>query len=284
MPDLTPSPRAMVGWLVGGLLVLGIVLTAREHRRRRERRSELMDKGLSLRERVILEKALPWTRKLPVDLQVRLGGTMRVFLDEKTFEACGELEEVSEEMRLVIAAQACLLIVNRPGDYYRQLHTILVYPTSFIAPANDSIADSVEVIEMEERLGESSEEGTVVLAWDSVLRGGYNHEDGLNVVMHEFAHQLDQENGAADGAPILERAADYQSWSRVFHAAYGRHVEECAHDEESVLDDYGAEHPAEFFAVATETFFERPDALAGEYAELFDALKAFYNLDPREWK
>lgn len=284
MPGTTPSPVAIAGWLALALVVLGIFLTVRTRRHRRERRMDLAGKGLTLRERVILEKALPWTRELPKDLLARLGGVMRVFLDEKSFEACGGLEEVTEEMRLVIAAQACLLIVNHPGEYFHGLHSILVYPTAFIAPANESLADSVEVVEMEERLGESSEEGTVVLAWDSVLRGGYNHEDGLNVVMHEFAHQLDQENGPADGAPILRHAAEYQSWNRVFHAAYGRHVEATASEEETVLDDYGAEHPAEFFAVATETFFERPHALAHEYAELYASLMAYYQLDPRTWK
>jgi Mlc titration factor MtfA (ptsG expression regulator) len=205
-------------------------------------------------------------------------------LAEKNFEACGELEEVTEEMRLAIAAQAGLLVVNRPGDYYDRLQTILVYPTAFSTPVREAVAHELEVVDEEERVGESWGQGSVVLAWDSVLRGGYNHEDGLNVVLHEFAHQLDQANGEADGAPILRRAADYRAWARVFHAAYGRHLEDTRKERDTVLDEYGAEDPAEFFAVATETFFERPAALRDEYPELFAELEKFYGMDPREWR
>lgn len=270
--------------LVALLVAGGVAQTWRQRAKWRIQRAELRSKGLSLRERVMVEKALPWFRHLPPELRSRLEGVMRVLLEEKSFEACGELEEVTEEMRLVVTAQAGLLVVNRVEDYYEQLHSILVYPTAFVAPVSGSIDGEIEVVEMEERLGESSEFGSVVLAWDSVLRGGYNHEDGLNLVIHEFAHQLDQANGGADGAPILERASDYDSWARVFHAAYGRHVEESAKDKAKVLDDYGAEDPAEFFAVATETFFERPHALRDEYPELFAELRKFYCLDPRDWK
>ncbi|MFM7180744.1 MAG: zinc-dependent peptidase [Verrucomicrobiales bacterium] len=270
--------------LAAALVFAGIIATVRSSRRQSARREELLALGLTTRERVVVEKALPWFRRLPGDLRPRLEGVMRVLMDEKIFEACGGLPEVTDEMRLVICAQAGLLVVNRPPPWYPELVSILVYPGAFTAPARDYLDDAVEVVEMEERLGESSADGTVVLAWDAVLRGGSNHEDGLNLVMHEFAHQLDQLNGDADGAPILDHARDYESWSRVFHAAYGRHVEESERDEADVLDDYGAEDPAEFFAVATETFFERPRALHDEYPELFLELAKFYRLDPREWK
>lgn len=270
--------------LSAALVLAGAVATVRSSRRRAARHLELVARGLSTRERVIVEKALPWFRRLPGDLRPRLEGVMRVLVEEKIFEACGGLPEVTEEMRLVIAAQAGLLVVNHPPPWYPELVSILVYPGAFTAPARDYLDDAVEVVEMEERIGESSAAGTVVLAWDAVLRGGTNHEDGLNLVLHEFAHQLDQLNGDADGAPILDHAHDYESWSRVFHAAYGRHVEESAREEASVIDDYGAEDPAEFFAVATETFFERPHELHDEYPELFLEMAKYYRLDPREWK
>ena len=209
---------------------------------------------------------------------------MQVFLAEKSFEACGDLDEVSEEMRLVIAAQACLLVVDRPSEHYDRLRTILVYPTAFSVPLRESVGDDMEVIDEEERIGESWDQGSVILAWDSVLKGSANHEDGLNVVLHEFAHQLDQANGPADGAPILRRASDYRSWARVFQAAYGTHRRKTRRGKTTVLDEYGAEDPAEFFAVATETFFERPHELAAEYPELYEELARFYRLDPREWR
>jgi Mlc titration factor MtfA (ptsG expression regulator) len=270
--------------LAAALVFAGIIATARGSRRQTARREELLARGLTTRERVIVEKAWPWFRRLPGDLRPRLEGVMRVLMEEKIFEACGGLPEVTREMRLVITAQAGLLVVNRPPPWYPELVSILVYPGAFTAPVREYLDDAVEIVDVEERLGESSAAGTVVLAWDAVLRGGSNHEDGLNLVMHEFAHQLDQLNGDADGAPILDHARDYESWSRVFHAAYGRHVEESERDEAAVLDEYGAEDAAEFFAVATETFFERPRELHDEYPELFHELAKFYRLDPREWK
>lgn len=270
--------------LAAALVLAGVVATIRSSRRRRARHRELLAQGLTVRQRVIVEKALPWFRRLPGDLRQRLEGVMGVLMEEKSFEACGELPEVTEEMQLVITAQAGLLVVNRPPPWYPELVSILVYPGAFTAPVQEQLDEGVEVVEMEERLGESSAAGTVVLAWDAVLRGGSNHEDGLNLVLHEFAHQLDQLNGDADGAPILDHAGDYESWSRVFHAAYGRHVEQSAREQETVLDEYGAEDPAEFFAVATETFFERPRELHQEYPGLFGELARFYRLDPRDWK
>lgn len=253
-------------------------------RRRQRQRAELRQRPLSVRQRVLVEKGLPWFRHLPADLRLRLEGAMQVFLAEKTFEACGDLDEVSEEMKLVVAAQACLLVVNRPDEHYDRLRTILVYPSAFSVPVEESLGDDIEVIDEEERLGESWDQGSVILAWDSVLNGAANFEDGLNVVLHEFAHQLDQANGPADGAPILGGSSDYKSWARVFRAAYGTHQRKTVRGKETVLDEYGAEDPAEFFAVATETFFERPHELVAEYPELFEELARFYRLDPREWK
>jgi hypothetical protein len=278
------DPAVIALALAAALVLAGIVATVRKSRRQKEHHRALLAQGLTTRERVIVEKAWPWFRRLPGDLRPRLEGVMRVLMEEKTFEACGGLPEVTEEMRLVITAQAGLLAVNRPPPWYPELVSILVYPGAFTAPVTDLLDDTIEIVDTEERLGESSAAGTVVLAWDAVLRGGSNHEDGLNLVMHEFAHQLDQLNGDADGAPILDHARDYESWSRVFHAAYGRHVEESEQDQTTVLDDYGAEDPAEFFAVATETFFERPRELHDEYPELFLELAKFYRLDPREWR
>ena len=276
--------RVFAGLACCALVALGLVFTLHKRWRRNQRRQSLAATPLTLRQRVILEKPLPWTRRLPDDFRRKLEAAMQVFLSEKNFEACGDLPEVTEEMRLVIAAQACLLIAQRPDRTYDQLQTILVYPTAFRAPVSEPIGPDLEYIDEEERIGESWGQGSVVLAWDSVLRGGSNHEDGLNVVIHEFAHQLDQANGSADGAPILECATDYTAWAKVFRAAYGRHVENTDHDRETVIDEYGAEEPAEFFAVATETFFERPQKLFEEYPEMFRELEKFYGVDPRTWR
>lgn len=200
---------------------------------------------------------------------------MHVFLAEKNFEACGGLPEVTEEMRLAIAAPACLLIARRPNDYYERLRSILVYPDVFTVRDEWGMED--------ERLGESWGTGSVVLSWESVLQGDRNPEDGLNVVMHEFAHQLDQADGAADGVPPLEDGEDFGRWSRAFLPAFDDFCERVAAGQRTVLDDYGAESPAEFFAVATETFFERATEMKLEEPTIYAELSAFYGMDPASW-
>ena len=133
------------------------------------------------------------------------------------------------------------------------------------------------------RLGESSGWGTVVLAWDSVTQGARHIDDGDNVTFHEFAHQLDREDGTTDGAPALASGAAYRTWSRVFHANYADFLQSTEEGRKTVLDAYGATNPAEFFAVATETFFEKPQQLYAERPDMYAELMKYYHLDPREW-
>ena len=260
--------------LLGGLVVVaGIVFwhTGRVERRRKTLRSRPLDE----RERAIVIEHFPLWEEIPQDIRLATEQWMRVFLAEKSFEACGGLEEITEEMRLAIAAPACLLIARRPQDYYERLRSILIYPDAF------TVKD--EWGEEDVHLGESWGHGSVVLAWQSVKQGDINPEDGLNVVLHEFAHQLDQEDGAADGVPELEEMDDYGKWSRAFLPAYDAFCERVNAGKRSVLDDYGAESPAEFFAVATETFFERAKGLKREEPEIFAELVKFYGMDPGEW-
>jgi Mlc titration factor MtfA (ptsG expression regulator) len=223
-----------------------------------------------------LAEVFPLWVSLPDETREQVEGWIRVFLDEKSFEACGELEEVTERMRLAVAAQACLLIAHRPQDYYERLKSVLLYPGAY--QARDEHGES------DVRLGESWGTGSVVLGWSSVLQGGRNSEDGHNVVIHEFAHQLDQEDGAADGVPDFEDGDDYGCWSRAFAPSYEAFCERVNRGQRSVLDDYGATNPAEFFAVATETFFEKPKAMKREEPEVYEALVEFYGMDPNEWR
>jgi Mlc titration factor MtfA (ptsG expression regulator) len=178
-------------------------------------------------------------------------------------------------MRLAIAAPACLLISRRPQDYYERLRSILVYPDAFTVKDEWGIEDI--------RLGESWGYGSVVLSWESVKQGDLNPEDGLNVVLHEFAHQIDQEDGAGDGVPEFDESEDYGKWSRAFLPAFDAFCERVNAGTRSVLDDYGAESPAEFFAVATETFFERAKGLKREEPEIYAELVKFYGMDPGGW-
>ena len=242
---------------------------------RRKQRGALLKERLTSHEREALTRDFPLFGKLPEPLRDELEGIMHVFLDEKSFEPCGELDEVSPHMQRVIAAQACLLLVNRKHDYYRALRSILIYPTAYTA-RDEHGGESV-------RLGESWNSGSVVLAWESVVTGGHIEEDGHHVTLHEFAHQLDQVDGAADGVPELSCGRSYREWSRVFSRAYENFTRRVDRGKRTVIDDYGATNPAEFFAVATETFYEKPRQLKENYPEVYQQLKRYYQVDPLEW-
>ncbi len=262
-------------WIVlGGLAVVAAIGVA--HRRRRENRREMLRKrGLSEAEHRLVEARFGLWRRLPDDLRRDAAGWVRVFLEEKSFEACGGLSGVSEEMRLAIAAPACLLIARRPEDYYERLRTVLVYPSAFTVRDEFGMEDV--------RLGESWQTGSVVLAWESVVQGSADPRDGLNVVIHEFAHQIDQADGLADGAPDFEEVEDYGRWSGAFAPAYEEFCERVQDGRRTVMDDYGAESPAEFFAVASETFFERAAKMKSEEPEIYAELARFYRMDPASW-
>ena len=237
-----------------------------------------------IREKVAADALLP-----EADRQ-ELREHVLVFLDEKRFEGCGGLE-LSDEVLVTIAAQACVLLLHRETEYFPKLRSVLVYPDTIRGShqRQGEVAGTVDESETA-RLGESWTTGSVVLSWRSVLRGGDNPEDGHNVVLHEFAHQLDAVDGAMDGAPVLgkglgsrERRQRYADWSKTLQAGFDRLQKRTEAGRRTVLDPYGATNPAEFFAVATETFFEKPERMAREHADLFHALQAYYRIDPRDW-
>lgn len=234
-------------------------------------------------DQAMLEHSLPFYGKLAPDLQRQLQRMVVQFLHQKKFVGCAGLE-VTQEMRIAIAAQACLLLLNKPSKVYRALHTILVYPGAFIAQRNDVGAGGVITPARQQMLGESWSDGRIVLSWDDVERGMLDWQGANNVVLHEFAHQLDSESGSTNGAPYLGSPDSYRSWSQVLSRDYAnlRH-EAWLGRQDGVLDHYGATSPAEFFAVATETFFTRPWQLAERHAALFGELHKYYRVDPREW-
>ncbi len=230
-----------------------------------------------------LERNIQVYRNLPMPLRLQLRKLIKQFLHEKHFEGAGGLE-ITDEIRLTIAAEACMLILNRDSGVYPELKWIIVYPSAFIVQHDQM--DDAGVIDPEPRdlLGESWGNGKVILAWDSVLRGAQNFVDGQNVVLHEFAHQLDDETGATDGAPLLAGASSYRSWAQVFSREFEALHDRIRHGKRSLIDEYGATNPAEFFAVATETFFEKPRQMAKHHAELFEVMARYYRVDPREWR
>jgi Mlc titration factor MtfA (ptsG expression regulator) len=230
-----------------------------------------------------LNRNVPFFRRLSRDDQAELVGHIQVFLAEKRFEGCDGLE-LTDEMGVTIAAQACLLLLHRKTDYFPRLVTILVYPSAYMVDERRHVEGPIWEEGKSARLGESGQRlGTIVLAWDAVRSGAADPSDGKNVVLHEFAHQLDYENDATDGAPALATREQQTSWRIVMQREFSSLR---AADETGVpmlLDMYGATNPAEFFAVATEAFFERPFALRGRHPELYAELANYFQQDPVEY-
>jgi hypothetical protein len=232
--------------------------------------------------RQTLLKRLPFVAKMPPTEQLQLQSLIKIFLADKTFYGCAG-QKITDDMRVTIAAQACLLVLNHDRTPYPDLGSILVYPSTFVATRD--MADELGLVSTNHiaLLGESWSQGKVVLAWDNVEKGVMNLTDGHNVVLHEFAHQLDQESGSTNGAPVLHTRGAYQSWAHVFSDEFEELQKDAAHGNHSLLDHYGATNPAEFFAVATETFFERPRQMAAHHRKLYEQLKSYYKVDPSGW-
>jgi len=225
---------------------------------------------------------LPHYARLPPALRDVLRHKIKAFLHQKRFVGCDGLI-VTDEMRVLIAAQACLLLLNRPSSGYHKLRWIYLYPGDFRSRTPERDAAGVVSHATGTLAGVSWDNGRVVLAWESVRRGLAREDDGYNVVLHEFAHQLDQEDGFADGVPLLYRQEDYGTWSQVFNDEFERLVDAVAAGEDSLIDPYGATNAAEFFAVVTELFYERPVELSQFSPTLYDAMAAYYRVDPRQW-
>lgn len=230
----------------------------------------------------ILEKNVKHYNLLPPTLALEVRQNVQIFLAEKTFEGCGGLE-VTEEMKVTVAGLASLLLLNRKTSHYKDLKSILLYPRAY--KVGGASSDGVTVSDQAQgRLGESWDHGTVVLSWNDVASSAHNIKDGHNLVLHEFAHQLDQEDGRGDGVPILEQQSMYTTWAEVLSPEYEKLRKRAAKGKPSVLDNYGATNPAEFFAVATETFFEKPVQLQTKHPALYQELAEYYCVDPVNWK
>lgn len=246
----------------------------KSRRRRRIRRRPFPPGWLD-----IVERNVPYYHSLSPPDRSELLGDILVFLDEKRFEGCGGLQ-LDDEIRVTIAAQACVLLLHRRNDDYPHLQSILVYPHAYVAKGKRSGTDGIVCEGDELRGGESWRSGAVVLAWDHVRKKAADVHDGHNVVLHEFAHQLDQESGAADGAPLLPRRSMYVAWARVLGHEYRRLLEDIERHRPTVIDKYGGTNPAEFFAVVTECFFDDPVRLRRKHPQLYEELRLFYRQDP----
>lgn len=265
-------------FLCGLAIVIGLILAAPLFTRLRRKR--LRDRPFPASWQHILDRHVPFYEQLPAPLPKRLRGYIQVFLAEKRFVGCGGLS-LTDEMRVTIAAQACLLVVHQNERFYPTLKAIYVYPAAFLVNTKQSIGGYV-LEEKVARRGESWEQGIVVLSWADIQHDVTHWHDGNNVILHEFAHQLDQEDGRADGVPLLANA-DRVTWAHVFSQAYQRLQRDVQRGSKTVMDEYGATDPAEFFAVATETFFEKASSMQRHHPELYAVLRRYYCLDPVTW-
>ena len=229
----------------------------------------------------IVESRLPIYSALSQEEQSQLRQRIKFFIDRKEFYGCAGLT-ITDEIRVTIAAEACLLLLNKRRPIYPKLTAILVYPTAFRVERDRHQADGTIASGSQGMLGESWDNGRVILSWDDVEKGARDFADGHNVVLHEFAHQLDAESGSTNGAPPLRRNS-YTAWARIFSDNFKDLDARSITGLKTVMDEYGATNPAEFFAVATETFFEKPHQLYKRRPELYEELRTYYQLDPRDW-
>lgn len=264
---------------VPGALALYWYLRPKLVHRRRERFRKLpVPDGLeaTLQENVALYSLLP------MELRDELHRHVNVFLREKRFAGCGG-QEITPEIRFTVAGLACLLLLNREASYFPGFTSILIYPDTY-ETTQVSHDGYVEVHENSRRAGESWQRGPVVLSWGDVVRGAANAGDGYNVVLHEFAHKLDEENGGTDGMPALHELEQYQDWSKILGEEFESLEHRVLDHSNDVLDAYGLTSPAEFFAVATESFFEKPVAMKKRLPDLYRQLQKYYAVDPAAWR
>src|SRR5437660_5367592 len=250
----------------------------KQQRRRRLRARQFPQEWLKL-----IQRHVVFFHKLTAGDRAELLGHMQVFLAEKRFEGCGGFE-ITDEVRVTIAAQACLLLLHRRTDYFPGLLTILVYPLTYMVEEKRQVGEHVWEEGTVSRLGETGRRmGSLVLSWGAVKHGAADPSDAKNVVLHEFAHQLDYENHAADGVPALATSEEQLAWSEVMQWEFASLR---AADESGIpalLDTYGATDPVEFFAVSVEAFFERPHALRARHPRLYAELRNYFQQEPIEY-
>ena len=212
---------------------------------------------------------------------------IQVFIAEKKFIGCNGLQ-ITAEIRVVISAEACMLILGLPHDLYRDLLSLMVYPSTVVVPPEKvGVFTRYPFIERPETpiYGQAFLRGPVVLVWDEVKREARHPESGHNVVYHEFAHMLDMSSGAANGTPVLHSRDQYKIWARVFTKEFLALQHDSKKGKKTFLDPYGGLNEAEFFAVATEFFFDKPIQMQKKHKALYDVLAEFYrqNTAEREW-
>lgn len=244
--------------------------------------NKLAGKTLTRKQRKLLLQVMPIYRNMTDSERQTLEKQIMWFLAHKEVIGCDGLT-VTPDMALVIAANACLLVLNKPWPLYPNVKQILLYPSAYYA--NETNKDSAGLVSYHEvvRQGESWPGGTLVLSWHDVLEGNRLPQDGHNLVFHEFAHQLDQQTGATTGTPALKNKSMYQRWKQEFSRAFNLLKTQLAYGMPNFIHRYGATNEAEFFAVLTETFIEQPHQLKAYDASIYHLMSEYYEFDPMKW-
>ncbi len=229
----------------------------------------------------ILEKQWPLYLQLPNELQDQLEQLTLLFIDRIDIRGAEGLE-ITDEIRVLTASQACLLLVNQGTFFPDKLRSVVIRPKGYTATKQEAYG-GIHTEKTIQVLGQSWESGLVVLSWDNTKSGAQNTKDGRNLVLHEFAHQLDQADGLADGAPILGSKDQYKQWRKVCTRVFADLQQKVESGDKTVIDYYGATNPAEFFSVTTETFFEKPYYLKKKRPELYELFAEYYKVDPLTW-
>jgi Mlc titration factor MtfA (ptsG expression regulator) len=250
-------------------------------RRRRQMQQDLKEEWQQ-----ILQKNVPYFRNLPPELQSKLQGLTNIFLNEKRFEGCAGLE-LTDEIRITIAGQASILLlgIEDLSSFYEGLRSVLVYPESYVAKVKNHQSGFIVEEGFQQRHGEAWSRGHVVLAWDEVKKGGANMHDGRNLVFHEFAHLIDYDYGATAEIESNNNSGfwSWSSWDSIIGKEYNKLLKALKQNQHTLIDEYGATNVAEFFAVVSENFFERPRALRKKHPKLYQQLRQFYHQDPAEY-
>jgi hypothetical protein len=267
--------------LVIFVLLIPVAFHFWRRKRKKSLREKLFKKEFPEAWQNILNDNVSLYRRLPGDLKNQLHGHINIFLSEKTFEGCSG-QEINDEIKLTIASQACILLLNRETDYYPWLMSILVYPDAYFVNRDYKIGGQI-IKGRAVNLGESWENGAVVLSWNQIKNESPDEESEDSLVIHEFAHQLDAEDGFLNGLPELGKNSSYGKWAGILKREYEELKTELGNGENDVIDGYGAENPAEFFAVVSESFFLKSCEIRNTHPELYGELCKFYNLDPAEW-
>jgi MtfA peptidase len=210
----------------------------------------------------------------------RLIDSTKVLVAEKNWEGCAGLE-LTEEMRVMIAAQVAWLVLGHPGEYFDQTQSILVYPNVYVSPRKIPLPGGLILEQQQTLAGQAWYRGPVIVTWEEALAGATGPNGGHNVVLHEFAHQLDMRNGSlVDGIPPIESAKQAKRFVEVTRLHFEWLIQQCQQGQPTLLDCYGATDPAEFFAVATEVFFQLPDTMQQFHPDLYEVLAEYYLQTP----